>query len=56
MKNGIILDDNFDIWYSTMQGFIEKCEVLLKDSQKSQNQKNDSDLPLIQIPKLKIRR
>ena len=39
-----------------MQGFIEKGEVLLKDSQKSQNQKNDSDLPLIQIPKLKIRR
>ena len=39
-----------------------KCQVLLKnarflleDSQKSQNWKIDSDLPLIRIPKLKIR-
>ena len=37
------------------QVLLKNARFLLKDSQKSQNWKIDSDLPLIRIPKLKIR-
>ena len=54
LKNGIIWEENNEIRSSIMQGFVEKCKVLLKDSQKSQNWKIDSDPQVIRIPKSKI--
>ena len=40
LKNGIIWEEHFEIWSSIMQGFVEKCKVLLKDSQKISKLKN----------------